>query len=176
MLVLAQTAESRVAEVGDYVVVFSEIAGCPDFPGIIAAPRIDEDGAFRLPHLSPVRVEGNTEIEVSKQVSRAIATKRSSRKALPSLRVDVLTEDEFADIRELYFVSLRYLVSGRCDRPATNNWRLWRDQWNKEWQHMEHLERLERDRTAALPPNKSGQRTAYRRPCLKRYESCSEHT
>lgn len=149
-LAMAASSETRVAEVGDFIVVFAEISGCPRFPGIIAAPEIGEDGAIHLPHLNPIQVAGSTERQVFEEVSLAIATQRPDRDVPSSLRVDVLTQYEFADLRDLYYVSLHYLANDRCDKPASEEWRLWRNRWNQEWQHMEHLKRLERDRTAAL--------------------------
>lgn len=155
---LAMTAgsETRVAQVGDYVVVFAEISGCPRFPGIIAAPEIGEDGSIRLPHLGPINVAGSTEGHVLNQISQAIATQRPDRDIPPSLKIDVVSQNEFAALRYSYYASLHYLASGRCNRPALEEWMLWHERWNNEWQHMEHLRQLEYDHTAALPPNEQG--------------------
>ncbi len=90
-LAMAASSETRVAEVGDYVVVFAEVSECPRFPGIIAAPKIGEDGAIYLPHLNSLQVMGSTDGQVLKQISRAIASQRPDRDLPPSLKIDVVT-------------------------------------------------------------------------------------
>lgn len=154
VLVLAATlamttgSDSRVAEVGDYVVIFAEISGCPSFPGIIAAPEVGEDGAILLPRIDPIRVAGRDESQVEEQISRAIAAKRPTRDVPSSLKVDVISKHQFADLRDLYIASLHYLASERCDKEESGEWRNWPEQW-------ERLKQIERSRTAALPPNRA---------------------
>ena len=156
-LTLATGLETRLLQVGDHVVVYATLAGCPEFPGIIAAPEINSDGMIELPHVEPIDAMERTEAEILADVSSAIATRKPNGDVTPNLKIDVVSRQGYLGVADLYMASLYFLASGRCQGSSSDELRHWRDRWIREHEHLERLRQLERNRTAWRPINTSTQ-------------------
>jgi hypothetical protein len=152
-LAMAAGLDDRPAEVGDYVVVYAALLGCPEFPGIIAVSKIGADGAIELPGLARIEVVHLTQPRIQSEPSRRIAKQRPYRDTPHSLVVEVLTANEYFTAKEQYLASLRFLLEDGCNRPSSKPRKIWRDRWQRDLEQIERLKRLERGQTAGRPPD-----------------------
>ena len=119
-----------LAKTGDTVVVYAEIVGCPDFPGIIAFDKVAPDSKLtllsNLPGLrsgfvagvNPVDSYLRTAVQIRSTLVEEISRRRDDASSPKSLRVVILrTEQEARLLQDQVLASFEYLATSRCLHP-----------------------------------------------------------
>jgi len=102
---------------GDYVVVYANIEGCPDFPGIIAFETVAAESKIALPRLNPVETLHQTESQIWESLAQQIARQRNDGSVPGSLRVEILrSEQEYSVLEDKIHSSFKYLATSECAR------------------------------------------------------------
>ena len=117
--VTATASESEyLANTGDRVVVFAEIVGCPDFPGILAFESVAPDSKLTLLELVPVDTYLRTAVQIRSTLVEQISRIRDDASSPDSLRVVILrTQQEARLLRDQVLASFKWLVTRRCLQP-----------------------------------------------------------
>ena len=123
LVLLAFSAdESNGASVslGDRILILGEINNCPEFPGILEVIQV-QNSTISILNLPPIEIVGRSAIEISNDISNAIAKLRQNEEPPKTLMVKVLrSEAEYLVIREQALASARFLSSKKCqtDKPS----------------------------------------------------------